>query len=168
MAVRMNKNVNSQDIQQTFWMNWYQAYGFATSYIDTNIIKVRGLTLEQFFVLITMKSLSEKSTATEIAKLLYKRPNTICTIFDRMEAKGLVIKNRDQEDRRLVWATITPKGLKRLAVTSDASLAVFQKLTSCFSKEELKIWGSLLEKLIQNTKSVSAPKPHKKPKPRWE
>jgi DNA-binding MarR family transcriptional regulator len=46
---------------------------------------------------------------------------------------------------------MTPKGEEKLAATTKAILVVFEKLTSCFSKEELKKFDTLLEKLTKNT-----------------
>jgi hypothetical protein len=42
---------------------------------------------------------------------------------------------------------------------------VFEKLASCFSKEEMEEFNTLLEKLMKNTdKLVNPPKPAKKRK----
>ena len=62
-----------------------------------------------------MKELGETANATEMAKLLDKNTNTISTLLDRMERNGLVKKDRDTQDRRMVFAIMTPKGQKRLA-----------------------------------------------------
>jgi DNA-binding MarR family transcriptional regulator len=64
---------------------------------------------------------------------------------------------------------MTPKGREKLAVTTKASLVVFEKLASCFSKEEMEEFDTLLEKLMKNTdKLVNPPKPAKKRKPSWD
>jgi DNA-binding MarR family transcriptional regulator len=60
---------------------------------------------------------------------------------------------------------MTPKGKEKLTATTKASLVVFEKLTSCFTKEELEKFDTLLEKLMKNTdKLVNPPKPAKKRK----
>jgi phosphoribosylaminoimidazole-succinocarboxamide synthase len=64
---------------------------------------------------------------------------------------------------------MTPMGREKLAATTNASLAVFQKLSSCFSKEELVQFDLLLEILIKNTeKLVITDNRHNKPKPTWD
>ena len=161
----MKEIFDHQDIQHRVWINWYHTGGLVAKYADTSLIKVRGLSYQQFLVLIVMKKLGENANATEMAKLLDKNTNTLSTILDRMEEKGLVKKIRDTQDRRLVWAIMTPKGKDKLAATTKASLVVFEKLTSCFSKEELEKFDTLLEKLMKNTdKLVNPPKPAKKRK----
>jgi len=140
-----------------------------TIYSDNKLTKVRGIPFEQFLVLGLMKILGKNANATELGKYLNKSTNTLSTILDRMEKRGLLKKTRDKLDRRLVWAVMTPMGREKLAATTKASLAVFQKLSSCFSKEELVQFDTLLEKLINNTdKLVNTPNRRKKPKPTWD
>jgi len=111
-----------------------------------------------------MKKLGKNANATELGKFLNKSTNTLSTILDRMEKKGLLKKTRDKRDRRLVWAVMTPMGREKLAATTNASLVVFQKLAACFSKEELVQFDTLLEKLIKNTDQLV--NPHKRAKKR--
>jgi DNA-binding MarR family transcriptional regulator len=158
----MENIFDHQDIQHRVWINWYHSGVLVAKYTDISLIKVRGMTYQQFLVLTMMKKFGEKATATEIAKLLDKNNNTLGTILDRMEKKGLVKKIRDTEDRRLVRAIMTPKGEEKLAATTKAILVVFEKLTSCFSKEELKKFDTLLEKLTKNTDKLVHPHQHDK------
>jgi Transcriptional regulators len=106
-----------------------------------------------------MNELGETANATEMAKLLDKNTNTISTLLDRMERNGLVKKVRDTQDRRMVFAIMTPKGQKRLAVSIKASSVIFEKLAEGLSKEEMYEFNTLLEKLMKNTdKLVNPPK----------
>ena len=139
------------DIQTRIWQNWYHTSGLITKYADTKLSKIRGLSYQQFVVLLVMKKMGENANATEMAKKLDKNTNTLSTILDRMEEKGLVKKIRDTQDRRLVWAIMTDKGKEKLAATVKASWATFETLTSVFSPEEMKTFNGLLEKLIKHT-----------------
>jgi len=160
----MKEIFDHQDIQHRIWINWYHTGGLVTRYADSGLIKMRGLSYQQFLVLIVMKKLGENANATEMAKLLDKNTNTLSTILDRMEEKGLVKKIRDTTDRRLVWAVMTPKGKEKLSVSTKGSLVLFEKLTSCFTKEEMAKFDSLLEKLMKNADKLVNPK--KAPKKR--
>jgi len=158
-----------KDIRNIIWTNWNIANILVVKYSDNNLAQVRGLSYEQFFVLSIMNKLGKKANATEIARLLNRNPNTVTTIFDRMEKKGLLIRTRDKRDRRIVRAVITPKGRDKLADTTNRSLTVSQNLDSCFSIEELEKFNTLLEKLIINAdKLVHPPNRRKKPKPTWD
>jgi DNA-binding MarR family transcriptional regulator len=153
----MKDYFDPEDVQHRIWMNWYHTGELITKYADSRLSKVRGLSYQQFLVLLIMKKVGENANATEMAKKLDKNTNTLSTILDRMEEKGLVKKIRDTEDRRLVWAIMTEKGKDKLAATTKASWAMFEKLTSCFSQEEMKTFDVLLEKLRKNTSKALNP-----------
>jgi DNA-binding MarR family transcriptional regulator len=60
---------------------------------------------------------------------------------------------------------MTPKGKEKLAASTTVSLAIYEKLSSGFSKTELKEFNTLLVKLMKNTEKLLAPpKPIKKRK----
>ena len=66
----MKEIFDHQDIQHRVWINWYHTGGLVAKYADTSLIKVRGLSYQQFLVLIVMKKLGENANATEMAKQL--------------------------------------------------------------------------------------------------
>ena len=70
--------------------------------------------------------------------------STMVGVVDRLEKKGLVIRNRDQKDRRLVNIIITDKGKDYL---EDSPKLLQDKLTDSLSlypeKERLTILESL-------------------------
>jgi DNA-binding MarR family transcriptional regulator len=49
----------------------------------------------------------------ELSQKMYLHPSTITGVVNRLEKKGYVSRDRDQEDRRVVMVQLTPKG-KRL------------------------------------------------------
>lgn len=151
------------DIQTRIWLNWYHTSGLIVKYADTRLNKIRGLSYQQFVVLLVMNRMGENANATEMAKKLDKNTNTLSTILDRMEEKGLVKKIRDTQDRRLVWAKMTDKGKEKLNSTVKASWSMFETLTAVFTPEEMKTFNGLLEKLVKNTsKLLNPPKPKKR------
>lgn len=48
---------------------------------------------------------------SDLLVFLTTTPAAITTLLDRMERGGLVVRNRDESDRRIVWITATDKGL---------------------------------------------------------
>ncbi len=52
----------------------------------------------------------EPVTATAIAGHIHISPSTVIGILDRLEAKGLIRRERDKKDRRLVQITLTDQG----------------------------------------------------------
>ncbi|NBD27828.1 MarR family winged helix-turn-helix transcriptional regulator [Paenibacillus glycinis] len=55
---------------------------------------------------------------SDLLAYLATTPAAITTLLDRMERGGLVVRNRDESDRRIVWVTLTEKG------TTEASRGV--------------------------------------------
>jgi DNA-binding MarR family transcriptional regulator len=52
----------------------------------------------------------EPTTTTSIARDVYLSPSTVVGILDRLESRGLVTRDRDDEDRRVVNIRATEKG----------------------------------------------------------
>jgi DNA-binding MarR family transcriptional regulator len=55
------------------------------------------------------------TTATAIAQDVYLSASTVVGILDRLQEKGLVQRERDSKDRRLVFVTVTEKGRELVA-----------------------------------------------------
>lgn len=81
------------------------------------IAKKNNLTLEQFHLLIELDDLMldipaehEGPTVGEIAKTINNSQNTVSERITRLEKKGLVIRVRDQNDRRISRVLLTGEG----------------------------------------------------------
>lgn len=68
-----------------------------------------GLTSPQLWAI---KVISEHSPirVMHLARYLYLHPATVVGILDRLETRGLVVRKRSREDRRVVWVELTDKG----------------------------------------------------------
>jgi len=82
--------------------------------------KATGLTGPQLWA---VKLLANDShlKVSEIARQMYLHPATVVGILDRLEAKGLVVRIRSTEDRRVVEVELTEHG--REVVTSAPEVA---------------------------------------------
>lgn len=49
---------------------------------------------------------------TSLSKKVFLNPSTIVGILDRLEARKLIIRNRDEKDRRIVNVSATEDGIK--------------------------------------------------------
>jgi DNA-binding MarR family transcriptional regulator len=47
---------------------------------------------------------------SDIARRMYLHPTTVLRIVDKLEARGLVSRNRSKDDRRVVWLELTQDG----------------------------------------------------------
>ncbi|WP_027084863.1 MarR family transcriptional regulator [Cohnella panacarvi] len=68
-----------------------------------------GLTVGQLEVLELLQA-HEPMKPSDLLPHLETTPAAITTLLDRMERNGLVERNRDEGDRRIVWVTMTVLG----------------------------------------------------------
>jgi DNA-binding MarR family transcriptional regulator len=110
-------------------------------------LRPSGLTPAQFNVLRILKgSMPEGLASSRVAERMVNHDPDVTRLLDRMEAAGLVEKQRDERDRRVVNVAITKAGLK---TTEQASKAVRLKLESalgCLGARQLNTLADLLER----------------------
>lgn len=71
-----------------------------------------GITGPQLWALKTISE-NEKLSLGELSKRMCLHPSTITGVVDRLERKGYVLRDRGQEDRRVIKVQLTSEG-KRL------------------------------------------------------
>lgn len=105
-----------------------------------------GLTYTQY---ITMMVLWEKKTLTvkELGKALYLDSGTLTPLLKKLEAKGLLLRERSKEDERNLFITLTEEGEKM----KDEALHVPGELAKCvdLEQEETAVLYKILYKLLQ-------------------
>ena len=69
------------------------------------------------------------ATVGELAQRMGVSPSAISLLVDRMVEHGMVERTRGTEDRRVVWVSITPRGLKVLRLTPAAQAIADALLT---------------------------------------
>ena len=104
-----------------------------------------GLTVPQTLVLIMVAGSPEPITPMKLSKLLHREPHTISALLTRMEAQGLVKKERNLERGNWVRVTLTKKGkeaYERLVLARRV-----RNVTECLSKQELDALNKMNRKL---------------------
>jgi DNA-binding MarR family transcriptional regulator len=91
--------------------------------------RAAGIEPQQYLLLLQLKGLEDREPTTVgvLAERLQVRHHTAVGLVDRLVARGMVVRRRDQRDRRGVLIVLRPKGravLKRLALYSLAELEV--------------------------------------------
>jgi DNA-binding MarR family transcriptional regulator len=75
-----------------------------------------GITYPQYLVLLVLWE-TDSIAVSEITRRLILHTNTITPVLKRMEAQGIITRQRSEEDERKVIVTLTPKG-KELQIES--------------------------------------------------
>ncbi|OPX92149.1 MAG: putative HTH-type transcriptional regulator YusO [Pelotomaculum sp. PtaB.Bin013] len=108
---------------------------------------VNGITMSQFVVL---KKLNEKGrvTVSEVAEGLNVSLSAITALADRLHKAGLVDRCRDEQDRRLVWLTLTAEGENTVSTCRKARSKVVEKYLSKLPEEDVKHLVQIYEKVL--------------------
>ena len=121
--------------------------------------------------------LQEEGTmrASELAERLDIRPASLTEQLTKMEAHGLIQREKDPADRRAILVTLTKSGKARLDKDRAERQAWNKKLEAAMTEEELGNFAQLAEKLIAFFEAQSPPEknhrrsgdtPHDRPKGR--
>ena len=84
-------------------------------------------------------------TCGEIGERLVSPGPDVTRLLDRLEQGGLVTRLRDPEDRRVVRARITEKGLDLLATLDEPVGRMLGRLLGNLGQERLRTFVSLLD-----------------------
>lgn len=105
-----------------------------------------GLTVSQFGVLEALYHLGPLSQA-EIAKKILKSSGNITMVIDNLEKRGLVKRERDQEDRRYYAVRLTPAGKKTIGTLFPRHAGRIVKGMKALTSAEQETLGNLCRKL---------------------
>jgi len=122
-----------------------------TRAIDLNskrLAKTTGLTAPQLLVLQTL-SAAGSIKPSEIARQVHLSQATITSIVDRLEAAGLVARQKNDTDRRTVDIVITQSGRESLDEAPEALQEGFLKRF-----DSLELWEQSL--LISSVQRLAA------------
>jgi MarR family transcriptional regulator, organic hydroperoxide resistance regulator len=113
---------------------------------EAEFLKPYNLTAAQYNVLRILRGAGpEGLPCSEISDRMIARDPDVTRLLDRMEAKDLVQRCREQKDRRVVTARISETGLSLVNEISEINL-VEDRLFRDFSDEDLDRLNDLLEK----------------------
>jgi MarR family 2-MHQ and catechol resistance regulon transcriptional repressor len=105
-----------------------------------------GLTVSQFGVLEALFHLGPLSQR-ELGQKILKSGGNVTMVIDNLEKRGLVKRERDEEDRRLYRITPTPQGRKLIKNIFPRHAEKIASQMNILTKEELKELGDLCRKL---------------------
>lgn len=109
------------------------------------------LTASQFVVVIG--AMRERArTVNEFCQLVGIDAGPMSRLLDRMEAKGIVRKVRDLQDKRQVNVTLTEKGAALYPRINAGVQKVYGRLLNGFSEQEALAFTNALEKILLNAR----------------
>jgi MarR family transcriptional regulator, organic hydroperoxide resistance regulator len=106
-----------------------------------------GLTSPQLWAI---KVLAETAPmmVSELAGRMYLHPATVVGVLNRLESHGFIKRTRTNEDRRIVWVELTPKGKALVASAPEVAQGLLVVGLEKISNKELKEIYKGLKRLV--------------------
>ncbi|MBV7544567.1 MarR family winged helix-turn-helix transcriptional regulator [Acidovorax sp. sic0104] len=121
-------------------------------------LSTHDLTYAQWLPLFKI-SLCDQTTVASLARDLETDPASMTRAMDRLEAKGLVLRERSTTDRRVVRLALTAEGDKVAARVPPVLAEVLNGHLSDFSHDEWQQLLSLLRRMLANGDALRQQRP---------
>jgi DNA-binding MarR family transcriptional regulator len=106
------------------------------------------MTNDQYYLLRYIKR-KAKCTSTELASMFGVNKSAITAMTNRLVKKGLIQRTRDQNDRRVVYLTLTERGDEWITETEEKIHKLVESFITKFSEEEIETFIQTYEKLAR-------------------
>ena len=113
---------------------------------------IGDLTYSQFAVLEALYHLGSL-TQGEVGSKILKSTSNITTVIDNLERAGLVRRERDAKDRRVIHIHLTEAGSRKIEALFPGHVAALVEEFSILSASEQQTLGELCKKLGKGRKS---------------
>jgi DNA-binding MarR family transcriptional regulator len=113
-------------------------------------ISALEVTAAQFVIIATLAE-QEVNSAAQLCKSFSYDPGAMTRMVDRLEAKGLVQRQRSSDDRRLISLELTEAGKALLPKMKVISAAIHNRFLRGFSAAEVKELEGYLARILKNS-----------------
>lgn len=93
---------------------------------------------------------NERMTMAEIANKIGRDKSTVTALIDKLVKLGYVIKERDTQDTRVVYVTLTKKGYELEPIFEAVSAKLLEVFYLAISEEEKEELTKILNKIYSN------------------
>lgn len=112
------------------------------------VVKTAGLTAAQYNVLRILRGAGHEGLACrEIGGRMISRDPDITRLLDRMEKRGLIMRERQSDDRRVVKTRVTARGLEILKSLDQPVRELHKRQFRRISATRLKALSTMLEEI---------------------
>jgi MarR family transcriptional regulator, organic hydroperoxide resistance regulator len=105
-----------------------------------------NITMSMGFVLLNINS-EEGTPATKIAPLIGLEARSLTRLLKSMEEKGLIYRETDSSDKRLVRIVLTKEGKKKKEKSRETVLRFNEVVREGIENEKLSIFFEVLQKI---------------------
>ncbi len=108
-----------------------------------------GITRVQWIALYYVKTRS-KISQRDLSNLMYIMDSSAGRLIDRLERDGLIQRERNTEDRRVIYLELTDKGDKLITDLMPLGIQFNNDLMEGIDDEEIRIYEKVLNKMLSN------------------
>jgi DNA-binding MarR family transcriptional regulator len=132
------------------WAGFLRAHAALVHELDRQLEMAHDLPLTQYEVLLHLEGAPEhRLRMSELARSVLLSQSGVTRLVDRLEQRGLVVREGCPEDRRVLYARLTPDGARALAEARPTHLAGVRDLfLRHFDESELRALGESWERLV--------------------
>lgn len=143
-----------QEIESRFTSEQQKAYvniiftGNWIKNLHTNQLKEYDLTTQQYNILRILKgSIGERVPMQTVKNRMVEKSPNATRLTDKLIAKGFIKRERCEDDRRIVFVSITEEGLDLLKEVDKLTEPMFNELGEKITAEEATLVSTILDKL---------------------
>lgn len=105
-----------------------------------------GISTQQYNILRILRGAKERMKMHSVKERMIDRAPNATRLTDKLIAKGLVLRERCDEDRRVVYASISEKGLEMLAQLDRNSKALQKEMLASLSDADASLLNGILDR----------------------
>jgi len=102
----------------------------------------------QKFLLLNSLLRMKKCKVNDLAQEVNLSSGATTLALNRLEKEGLILRTRDEGDRRVVWVELTGEGRSLILRLVEKRHQVWEKMLSALTREEEQEFFRLLEKMV--------------------
>jgi DNA-binding MarR family transcriptional regulator len=104
----------------------------------------------QFIVIATLARADTPKSASDLCKGISYDAGAMTRMIDRLEAKGLIRRNRCSDDRRMVYLELTEEGSRAYPRMREISMGVVNRFLRGFTQAEARQLEGYLTRMLEN------------------
>ncbi|MBS4537638.1 MarR family transcriptional regulator [Clostridium sp. D2Q-11] len=115
------------------------------------MLSKEGVTRVQWIALYYLGN-DEEFSQRDLADVMNIKESTIARLIDRMEREELVIRKRNEKDRRIMNLVLTEKGKAKRKELLPKGEEFNDIVSKGIPEKDMKIFMSVLDKMVSNVK----------------
>jgi len=142
----VTKLLSHEDELQDLFFLFSRAYYMVYRNREKEYLRL-GLSPEQAQVLFIAQASGNKTTPTEIARLIVRRHHSVSALVNRMADKGLIRKVKNQQHKN--WMKIIVNGKGEKAANSISKIDPVPLILDVLNRKERQALHRYLEKILE-------------------